>query len=99
MFSKATSDRNVRTKLAFAAIAWAIMDCHCLSVWAVEPLDYKIEFTKASSGYDRKTCWVHARAGTIPPKSPENAAKMPLVVMTTRKLQLTYPWSIQLENG
>ncbi len=41
-----------------------------------------IELTAAHSGYDRKTCWVHARAGAIP-------ADPPIVVMTMQKLRLT----------
>ncbi len=41
-----------------------------------------IELTTATSGYDRKTCWVHARAGAIP-------ADPPIVVMTMQKLRLT----------
>ena len=41
-----------------------------------------IELQVAHSGYDRKTCWVHARAGVIPGD--------PLtVVMTMQKLRLT----------
>lgn len=43
-----------------------------------------IERSVATSGYDGKTCWVHARAGAIP-QSGQN----PLVVMTTQKLLLT----------
>jgi len=41
-----------------------------------------IELTTATSGYDRKTCWVHARAGAIP-------GDPPIVVMTMQKLRLT----------
>jgi hypothetical protein len=34
---------------------------------AGEPLEYRIELTAAASGFDGETCWVHARAGAIPP--------------------------------
>jgi len=43
-----------------------------------------IELQAISSGYDRKTCWVHARAGAIPrPGQP------PIVVLTMHKLRIT----------
>jgi hypothetical protein len=51
-------------------------------------LDYKIELTTASKGYDRKTGWVHARAGAIPPDVPANPSNTPVVVLTTQKLLL-----------
>jgi len=35
-----------------------------------------------SSGFDKKTCWVHPRAGTIP-------GQVPKVVLTMQKLELT----------
>jgi len=41
-----------------------------------------LELQTARSGYDRKTCWVHARAGAIP-------GDPPIVVMTMQKLRLT----------
>ena len=53
------------------------------------PLDYHIELLRASSGYDGKTCWVHARAGAIPPRVPGNPADRPQVLMTMQKLLLT----------
>ena len=43
-------------------------------------MHYDIELTTVTSGYDRKTCWVHARAGVIPPST---------AVLTTQKLRLT----------
>jgi hypothetical protein len=53
------------------------------------PLDYRIELTTASSGFDGETCWVHARAGAIPAGAAGNAGRTPLVVMTMQKLLLT----------
>lgn len=54
-----------------------------------EALDYRIELTTARQGFDGKTCWVHARAGAIPPNAPGNPAQQPLVVMTMQKLLLS----------
>lgn len=48
---------------------------------AADPL-YEIELTEATRGFDGKTCWVHARAGAIPPNLPVNPSSVPLVVMT-----------------
>jgi hypothetical protein len=36
------------------------------------PLDDRIELTSAARGFDGETCWVHARAGAIPPGGPGN---------------------------
>lgn len=49
---------------------------------AADPL-YEIERATATQGFDRKMCWVHARAGAMPGKEG------PVVVMTTQKLQLS----------
>ncbi len=54
-----------------------------------KPLDYRIELATASKGFDGKTCWVHARAGILPPGTPANSGQIPLVVMTLQKLLLT----------
>jgi hypothetical protein len=58
------------------------------SAQAADPL-YDIELTVARQGFDGKMCWVHARAGAIPPKAEGNDADAPLVVMTLQKLQLS----------
>lgn len=52
-------------------------------------LDYEIELTTIRRGYDGKMCWVHARGGTIPPRTDENPSETPVVVVTTQKLLLT----------
>ncbi len=49
-------------------------------------LDYKIQLDTITSGYDRKTCWVHARGGTIPADVIGNAN--PIVVVVVQKLNL-----------
>ena len=44
--------------------------------------DYTIQLDVITSGFDKKTCWVHPRAGTIPGATP-------IVVMTMQKLLLS----------
>jgi len=51
-----------------------------------QPVKYAIERSVMTKGYDGKRCWVHARAGTIPPASE---AENPRVVLTTQQLQIT----------
>ncbi len=50
---------------------------------------FALELTTAHRGFDGRTCWVHARAGAIPPHSPGNATARPLVVVTMQKLLLS----------
>ena len=52
-------------------------------------LPFTIERAVASEGFDKTFCWVHARAGAIPPNTPGNASSDPLVVMTLQKLKLS----------
>ncbi len=52
----------------------------------IEPLNYDIQLDTITSGYDKVTCWVQARAGTIP---RAGANGMPAVVMTMQKLLLS----------
>jgi hypothetical protein len=54
-----------------------------------EPLEYRIERTVAVSGFYGETCWVHARAGAIPPGGGFGPGKDPVVVMTMQKLLLS----------
>jgi lysophospholipase L1-like esterase len=49
---------------------------------ALSTVDYDIQLDTVSSGFDKETCWVHPRAGTIPGESPA-------VVLTAQKLLLT----------
>jgi len=48
----------------------------------VPSVDYSVQLETVTSGFDGKTCWVHARAGAIP-------GEPPTVVMTMQKLLLT----------
>ena len=51
-----------------------------------EIIDYTIERSVMTKGYDGKQCWVHARAGII----PSNADPYhPMVVLTTQRLMIT----------
>ena len=45
-----------------------------LSPLAKADLLYDIDLTVARQGFDGKMCWVHARAGAIPPRAPGNPA-------------------------
>ncbi len=58
------------------------------SLRAADPL-YEIDLTVATRGFDGKSCWVHARAGAIPPQAPGNPSPLPLSVMTLQKLELS----------
>lgn len=60
----------------------------CRSAGAEDP-PFDIDLSVASQGFDGKMCWVHARAGAIPPGAAGNGAADPLVVMTLQKLLLT----------
>ncbi len=52
-------------------------------------LDYTIEQTVARQGFDQKMCFVHARAGIIPPGTTDNPSSNPRIIMTTQPLQLS----------
>ncbi len=55
----------------------------------MDELAYTIDLTSATNGFDGDSCWVHARAGAIPPPDGGNDSDPPLVVMTTQKLLLS----------
>src|SRR5690606_2254637 len=44
---------------------------------------YRVDLQKASSGYDRETCWVQARCGVVPGAGDD---RNPLGVLTMQKL-------------
>lgn len=69
-------------------VCLAILAGRVLAADDPKPIDYQIEVTNARSGYDGKTCWVHARAGTIPPRAPGNPSDLPAVVLTSQKLAI-----------
>ena len=54
-----------------------------------DSLGYRVKLTTITGGWDRKKCWVHSRAGAIPPRSPGNPTDTPIVVLTTQKLRIT----------
>ena len=45
-----------------------------------DALGYSVELNTVSSGYDRQTCWVHARGGVVPPNT---------AIITLQKLRLS----------
>jgi hypothetical protein len=53
------------------------------------PVPLRVELLAAHKGFDGTSCWVHARAGAIPPGQPGNDGPAPLVVMTMQKLLLS----------
>lgn len=54
----------------------------CGASFAGDAPGFDIQLDTVSSGFDKKTCWVHPRAGAIPGKTPS-------VVLTMQKLLLT----------
>jgi hypothetical protein len=49
---------------------------------AAPSVEFDIQLDTITSGFDKQTCWVHPRAGTIPGETP-------IVVMTMQKLLLS----------
>ena len=54
--------------------------CSCAALCAAEPL-FDLKLDTISTGFDRKSCWVHPRAGAIPGSPPK-------VVLTMQKATL-----------
>jgi len=54
-----------------------------------QPLSFDIELSAVRRGFDGDYCWVHARAGAVPPGHLNGDAGSPLVVMTAQKLLLS----------
>lgn len=68
-------------------IGWMIVtNAHGQESTAVS---FDIELSAATSGFDGTTCWVHPRAGAIPPQCPGNPSDQPIVVLTMQKLLLS----------
>lgn len=54
------------------------------------PLTYTIDLTVVREGFDGESCWVHPRAGAIPPGALGNEqGTNPLVMLTMQKLRLS----------
>lgn len=51
--------------------------------------EFTIELSVARQGFAGGTCWVHARAGAVPPGVPGNPGPRPQIVMTLQQLQLS----------
>ncbi len=74
--------------LAFALAAACCMTAIGPATMAdevISPLSYRIQLEIAGQGFDKKTCWVHARAGVVPPRGDRQLE----VVMTMQKLLLS----------
>jgi hypothetical protein len=54
-----------------------------------EKLDYRVDLTSATRLFADQMCWIHPRAGILPPGSPGTADDVPTVVMTLQKILLT----------
>ncbi len=52
-------------------------------------LQFALERLTVQHGFSDALCWVHARAGTIPPHTTVNPGSQPCVVLTAQQLQLT----------
>ena len=48
-------------------------------------LRYDLDLSVVREGWDGKKCYVHSRAGVIPPFTSGNQSHFPVVVMTTQK--------------
>lgn len=73
----------------FLVAGLMLVGARCGSAGEPQSPDYKIEVTKAISGYNGKSCWVHARAGVIPGGTAGNPGETPIVVLTMQKLDIT----------
>ena len=69
-------------------IAFVSMLAVTLSVSIADDREYELERVVAMSGFDKKTCWVHARAGAVPANVAANASGRPAIVMTMQKALL-----------
>ncbi|MEA1950481.1 MAG: sialidase family protein [Planctomycetota bacterium] len=79
--------KNAATTVAIVALC-QLLTPHTKAA-EKRPLDYRIELTTARKGFDGKKCWVHARAGIIPPGTTHNTSDTPIVVMTLNELLLS----------
>ena len=86
-----TNFRRLARSTATATIALAA----ACSVMAIDPTAtadepdspprFRIQLEVADHGFDKKTCWVHARAGVV----PSHGGREPEIVMTMQKLLLS----------
>ncbi len=80
---------SVRPRLAvWISVPLALLGAVATTAVAQNPAPFEIERTVARRGYDGKQCWVHARAGAIPPGSDDPDGS-PQVVMTMQPLQIS----------
>ncbi len=72
--------RSFVSRVAASAAAWSLLGE--FSRADEEAPGYRLQLDTIHRGYDGQTCWVHARAGTIPGETPA-------VVLTMQRLQVT----------
>lgn len=76
----------MRNSYKVLSVFWMMLVPVMLTAYSQEdnwaPVDYDIQLDTIRSGFDKETCWVHPRAGTIPGETP-------IVVMTMQKLLLS----------
>ena len=84
---------NLLVPALTAVLHWGVFWAVCFSAEISSaqniPLGYEIKLVTARSGFDKQRCWVHPRAGVIPPGAAGNESKTPLVVMTMQELLLS----------
>ena len=66
----------------------ALLILSATSLQATDPVGYSISLSKASSGFDGSSCWVHARAGVLRDSS-KSVGGHGTAIMTTQKLLLS----------
>ncbi|MDD4019606.1 MAG: exo-alpha-sialidase, partial [Kiritimatiellae bacterium] len=66
--------------LPFLSVPLAAL--HAAASTDIAPVGFRVQLDTLSTGFDKKTCWVHPRAGVIPGRTPS-------VVLTMQKLLLT----------
>lgn len=71
-----------RTREALVAFAAVVLPAPLPALQAADAPAFDLKLDTISVGFDKRTCWVHARAGSIPGNPPS-------VVLTMQKLLLT----------
>lgn len=83
------SRRTFLQSTAAAAAAWRALSPAIGSAVERGALKYTLSLSVVRKGWDGRKCYVHSRAGAIPPQSPGNSSDLPMVVMTTQKHLVT----------
>ncbi|WP_442481440.1 sialidase family protein [Aeoliella sp. SH292] len=76
------------TRLSFLALLAVLAAASFTHAGEVSPCEYTLELDVVSEGFDKKTCWVHPRAGILPAGTPGAPTDHPAVVLTLNKLRI-----------